>query len=79
MKPSSAPYMRRKMHTGFSWGNLEERNTWEDLRIDGILKCTLIQWGEGGGALAQDRNRWRAVVNTVTNLRVSYTEYFSTS
>jgi hypothetical protein len=34
----------------------------------------------GGRALAQDRNRLRAVVNAVTNLRVSYTEYnFSTS
>ena len=28
-----------------------------------------------GRALAQDRSRWRAVVNAVTNLRVSYTEY----
>jgi hypothetical protein len=33
-----------------------------------------------GRALAQDRNRWWTVVNAVTNLRVSYTEYnFSTS
>jgi hypothetical protein len=78
------------MHAGFQWGNLKERNTWEDLRIDGrILKCTSIRWGRGrtfngsgggGLALAQDRNRWRTVVNAVTNLRVSYTEYnFSAS
>jgi len=40
--------MLRKMHRGFQWGNLEEKNAWEDLRIDDrILKCTLIRWGEG--------------------------------
>ena len=46
-----------------------------------ILKCTLRNTiGGGGRALAQDRNRCWAVVNAVTKLRVSCTEYnFSTS
>jgi hypothetical protein len=40
-----------------------------------ILKQTLEKWyGRGMNRidLAQDRNRWRAVVNTVMNLRVAY-------
>jgi hypothetical protein len=47
----------------------------EDLGVDGriILERYLkeIGWGDMGCVyLAQDRDQWRAVVNTVMNLRV---------
>jgi hypothetical protein len=46
------------------------RRRWEN-----IIKIDLKEVGWGGGGmdwinLAQDRDRWRAVVNTVMNLRV---------
>ena len=44
------------------------RRRWED-----NIKMDLQEVGCGGMdwiALAQDRNRWRALVNTVVNLRV---------
>ena len=44
------------------------RRRWED-----IIKIELTEVGCGGMGwinLAQDRNRWRALVNTETNLRV---------
>jgi hypothetical protein len=43
------------------------RGRWEDIKMD--LKIT----GNDGVVwihLAQDRDRWQAVVNTVTNLRI---------
>jgi hypothetical protein len=39
------------------------RRRWEDLREIGFGNVDWIHW-------AQDRDRWRAVVNTVINLRV---------
>jgi hypothetical protein len=62
-----------RVHTGFLWGNLketnrsEERHKWEnniklDLQETG---CEDISWIN----LAQDRDRWRAVVNAIMNLR----------
>jgi hypothetical protein len=44
------------------------RHRWED-----NIKMDLQEFGEGGGdwkELAQDRDRWRALVSTVKNLRV---------
>ena len=44
------------------------RRTWED-----NIKMDLQEMGEGCGdwmELAQDRDRWRALVSTVRNLRV---------
>jgi len=43
------------------------RRRWED-----NIKMDLQEVGEGGDwmELAQDRDRWRALVNTVMNLRV---------
>jgi hypothetical protein len=58
-------------------GNLSERNHLEDPGIDGriILRWIFRNWDVGGGKdwidLAQDRNRGRALLNAVMNLRVS--------
>ena len=63
------------MHTEFRWGNVRERDHSEDLGLDGkvILKWIFKTWGEGGMDwiyLAQNRDRWRILVNVVMNLRV---------
>jgi hypothetical protein len=58
------------MHIGFWWGNPEgkrplgrPRHRWEyNIEMD---------FGEmGWGGMTQDRDQWRALVNTVMNLRV---------
>jgi hypothetical protein len=63
------------VHTGFWWGNLRERDhfgrlrcRWEDkIEMDfHEVGCGVMDWIE----LAQDRDRWRALVNAVINLRV---------
>ena len=59
---------------GFWWGNLRERDHWGDPDADGriILRRIFRKW-EGCGdwvELAQDRDRWLALVSTVMNLRV---------
>ena len=64
------------MCTGFWLGNLRERDYWGDLdvvygRI--ILRWIYRKWEGGFGdwiELAQDRDRWLALVSTVMNLRV---------
>ena len=55
-------------------GNLRERDHLGDPDLDGriILRCVFKKWD---GAidwidLAQERDRWRALVNAVMNLRV---------
>jgi hypothetical protein len=62
-------------YTGFWWGNLKERKPlgrprrrWEDNIKMNIQKveCGDMDWIE----LAQDRDRWWALVNAVMNLRV---------
>jgi hypothetical protein len=57
------------------WGNLRERSRWGDPDVDGriILRwiSRRLDWGGGDWMeLAQDRDRWRALVSTVKNLRV---------
>jgi hypothetical protein len=65
--------------TGFWWGNLRERDQWGDPGIDGriILGWIFGKWDVGVWTgwvdcmeLAQDRDRWRALVSVVMNLRV---------
>jgi hypothetical protein len=56
------------------WGDLSERNQFEDLGIDGriILKWIFRKWDGGMDwiDLAQDRDGWRPLLNTVMSLRV---------
>ena len=64
------------MYTGVWWGKLRERDhlgrprrRWED-----NIKMDLQEMGCGGMGwidVAQDRDRWQALVNVVMNLRVS--------
>jgi hypothetical protein len=61
---------REEVWTGFWWGNLRERDHWGDPDVDGRIRQEV-----GGGCgdwmeLAQDRDRWWALVSTVMNLRV---------
>jgi hypothetical protein len=66
--------VRGEMHAGFWWENSRARNHLKDLEVDGriILKWIFKKWDEGMDwtELAQERNRWRALVNAVMNLRV---------
>ena len=65
---------RGEVCTGFLWGKPEgkkplgrPRRRWED-----NIEMDLQEVGGGGNwmELAQDRDRWRALVNTVMNLWV---------
>ena len=56
-------------------GKPEERNHLEDPGVDGrIILNWIFERLDGGGIdwidLAQDRGRWRTLVNAVMNLRV---------
>ena len=66
---------RGKVYTGFWWGNLEERGHLGDPGVEGriILRWIFRKWEVGGMdwiELAQDRDKWRALVTVVMNLRV---------
>jgi hypothetical protein len=62
------------VHTGFWCGDLREGDHLEDPFVDGriILKWIFKKWDGGMDwiDMSQDRDRWRAVVNAVMNLRV---------
>ena len=59
------------MYTEFWSGNLRQVDHLNDSGVDGriILKLK-VGWGMDWIDLAQDRDRWRAFVNVVMNLRV---------
>jgi hypothetical protein len=56
------------------WENLRERGCWRDPDVDRrIILRWMLRKLEGRGdwmELAQDRERWRALVSTVKNLRL---------
>ena len=59
--------------TGCWWGNPRGRDHWGDPGVDGriILGWTFMGLGYVDWiGLAQDRDRWRALVSAVRNLRV---------
>jgi hypothetical protein len=64
----------REVYTGFCCGDLNEGDHLGDRGIDGrIILKWIFKSGMGGMdwiELAQDRNRWRALVNAVMNLGV---------
>jgi hypothetical protein len=68
--------MGRRMHIGYWWESQEERDHEEDEdRWVGNIKMDLREIGWGGMDwidMAQDRNQWRALVDTVINHRVPY-------
>ena len=71
----SAYGLRGGAYTELWWGNLRERYHLGDPDVDGriILRWIFRRWNVGGMdwiELAQDRDRWRAFVTAVMNLRV---------
>ena len=63
---------RGEAYTRFWWGNLRERDDLEDPGLDGRIILRWISgsgiWGIGWIELAWVRDRWRVLVNAVTNL-----------
>jgi hypothetical protein len=63
------------VHTGFPWGNLRESDHLEEPGVDGNIILRWIFEKLNGGMdwidLAQDRDRWQAVVNAAMNLRLA--------
>jgi hypothetical protein len=68
-------WRRVEVYTGCWWENLSERDQLEDQSVGGkiILRWIFKKWDVDGmdmTELAQDRDRWQALVNAVMNIRV---------
>jgi hypothetical protein len=63
---------RRGMHIGYWWESQKERDHLEDQDVGGwTMDLREIGWdGVNWIDLAQDKDQWRALVNTVMNFRV---------
>jgi hypothetical protein len=65
---------KRRVQTGFWWRDLREGDKLGDPGVDRrvILKWIFKKWNGGMDwiELAEYRDRWRALVNAVMNLRV---------
>jgi hypothetical protein len=63
-----------EVHIGFCWGNRRERNDLEDLGMDGRIilnsKSRKSVWDMDWIDLAEDRDRWIALVKAVMDLQV---------
>jgi hypothetical protein len=74
MGGTCSTYGEKEGHTGFWWRDLREGDHLGDPGVDEsiILKWIIKTWDGGMDwiELAQDRDRWRALVNGVVNLRV---------
>ena len=61
-----------EVHIGFCWGNRRERNDLEDLGMDGRIILNLnsrkLVWDKHCIDLAQDRDRWNALVKVAMDL-----------
>jgi hypothetical protein len=59
---------------GVWWGDLIDRGHWENLGVDErkLLKFNVqeVGWGMDWMEMAQDRDRWRALVTILMSLRV---------
>jgi hypothetical protein len=60
----------RNVYIEFWWGNLRERDHWEDRGIAGRIKLRWIFRKCGVGAWNESSCRWRALLNAVMNVWV---------
>jgi hypothetical protein len=61
------------VYTGFWWGDLKERDYFKDSGAGERILKRILKKRDGTincSDLAQDRDKWRALVNAVMNTRV---------
>jgi hypothetical protein len=63
------------MHLGYWWESQKERDHWEGQDVRGWVKLKWILRGMKWGGMGwidsdEDNDQWRALVNTVMNIRV---------